>query len=217
MRNIKEEYSALKKEFLQNFLQLLSSPNTFHEANKINQEIAERTSINIGQKSNFYLILFPGDIPEIIEELSHYLDHKMIEECGTKFVSIKSVREKISTAIQCRMTGIATPDAIRKIAEYNSHLTNMPLNLKICAKTCDVIWRLAGDQSTDFNYYTKRALLLPVYMRAISIYCQDPVNDYTKTAVFVKNALDKVVNIASLKHKIKLPKKEDIPILRLFL
>lgn len=213
MRNIEEEYSFLKKEFLQNFLQLLSSP----DSSKINGEMAESACINIGQKSNFYLILFPGDMPEIIEELSGYLDQKMIENCQAKFVDIKSVRAKISAAIQFRLTEVISSYAIRKIAEYNSHLTNIPLNLRICGKTCDAIWRLAGDQSTDFNYYTKRALLLPVYMRAISLYCQDSQGNYSQTEIFVKNALDKVVNIASLKHKIKLPKKEDIPILRLFL
>lgn len=217
MHHIKEEYSLLKKQFLQNFLQLISSACKSHEANKIGHEIAENASITIGQKSNFYLILFPGGIPEIIEELSDYLDQEMLDKCQAKFSNIKSVRGKISSAIQCRLTEVALPEVIQKIAQYNSNLANITLNLKICTKTCDVIWKLAGDQSTDFNYYTKRALLLPVYIRAISIYCQDPANDYIKTDIFVKNALDKVVNIASLKHKIKLPKKEDIPILRLFL
>lgn len=214
MHDIKEKYTVLKKEFLQNFLQVISSSD---KGDTINSQIAESACLAIGQKSNFYLILFPGDMPEIIEELSEYLDQKMIEKCQVKFVEIKSVRAKISAAIQSRLTDIASFAAINKIAEYNSNLTNIPLNLKICAKTCDVIWRLAGDQSTDFNYYTKRALLLPVYMRAISLYGQDPQGNYNQTAIFVKNALDKVVNIASLKHKIKLPKKEDIPILRLFL
>lgn len=117
MRNIEEEYSFLKQNFLQEFLQLLSSP----EANKIGHEIAERASITIGQKPNFYLILFPGDMPEIIKELSGYLDQKMIKQCQAKFSNIKSVREKISTAIQCRLTEVTSSCAIRKIAEYNSH------------------------------------------------------------------------------------------------
>ena len=32
-------------------------------------------------------------------------------------------------------------------------------------KTADTIWRLAGDESTDFNYYSKRLLLSWVYLR----------------------------------------------------
>ncbi|MCP5369960.1 MAG: COQ9 family protein [Rickettsiaceae bacterium] len=213
MRDIKEEYDCLKKTFLQDFLQLLTDP----KITEINEEIAQKTSITIGKEQNFYLILFPGNIPEIIEELSDYFDQKMFEECQVKFTNIKSIREKISIAIKYRLAYVVPIQVQKKIAAYHSSIVNIASNLKIYAKTCDIIWRLAGDQSTDFNYYTKRALLLPIYMRAISIYCQDSFKNYDKTEIFVKNALDKVVNIASLKQKIKLPKKENIPILRLFL
>ncbi len=37
------------------------------------------------------------------------------------------------------------------------------LGLKLLYRTVDAIWYAAGDTSTDFNFYTKRATLAGVY------------------------------------------------------
>ena len=38
-----------------------------------------------------------------------------------------------------------------------------PLGMKLLYSTVDAMWRAAGDTSTDFNFYTKRAILSAVY------------------------------------------------------
>ena len=95
--------------------------------------------------------------------------------------------------------------------------TNLLSGNKSYTQTCDLIWNYAGDKSTDFNYYTKRGLLLPVYLSAKAFYISDNSKGHEKTKKFIKNALDNIINIASFKNRINLPNIEDIPILRLFL
>jgi ubiquinone biosynthesis protein COQ9 len=41
----------------------------------------------------------------------------------------------------------------------------LPRTLKIGWHSADLMWRLAGDTATDYNHYTKRALLMGIYTR----------------------------------------------------
>ena len=49
----------------------------------------------------------------------------------------------------------------------------LPQNLKIMKrslyKSVDIMWYLAGDNSTDFNYYTKRLTLAGIYSNALYV------------------------------------------------
>tara|TARA_Y100001960_G_C14508617_1_gene745297 strand:- start:54 stop:671 length:618 start_codon:yes stop_codon:yes gene_type:complete len=44
---------------------------------------------------------------------------------------------------------------------------NSKLAIKSLYKTIDLIWFLAGDKSTDFNFYTKRSILAGVYISTV--------------------------------------------------
>jgi len=58
--------------------------------------------------------------------------------------------------------------------------------------------------------------LLGVYGAVRAFYFGDNSADHKDTKDFIKNALDNIINIASFKNKIKMPKMEDIPIVRPF-
>ena len=94
--------------------------------------------------------------------------------------------------------------------------TNIISGTEVACRSCDIIWKYAGDKSSDFNYYTKRGLLLSVYAAAQVFYFGDNSENHKDTKDFIKNALDNIINIASFKNNIKMPKIEDIPIARLF-
>ena len=42
---------------------------------------------------------------------------------------------------------------------------------KILFKIADEIWFLSGDKSTDYNYYTKRIILMKIYAFDIFLFC----------------------------------------------
>ena len=47
-------------------------------------------------------------------------------------------------------------------------------------------------------------------------YIADNSKNHEKTKEFIKNALDNIINIASFKNRVNMPKVEDLPIIRLF-
>lgn len=213
MHEIGEKYNYLKKQTILHFLDLLENDDS---VDRISPRMLEAVGAKMQIDPNYYSILFPTGISEIMTNLSDYLDQKVLLTDNQEKANQKSIRGKIKSALELRIIDSTSLKAQRKIVSYFSEIKNLDLNLKASLKTCNIIWQYAGDESTDFNYYTKRGLLLTVYKRAINFYLKDNSKDYTQTRQFIQNALDNIVNIASLKGKIKSLKKEDIPIIRLF-
>ena len=97
---------------------------------------------------------------------------------------------------------------------YNKTFNHLllPQNTKILKKnlykSVDTMWYLAGDNSTDFNFYTKRLILSGIYVSTLLIF-------FNKNIEEAENNIDK-----SLKRIAKLPKlkerlsfiKENLPI-----
>lgn len=163
---------------------------------------------------NYHYILFPGGGSQIIEEFESWQDQKMLELLLTEDQNLK-IREKIAKALEIRIMGIVPKAAILQQNALFLIPGNILLGVKCYSRTCDLIWRYAGDKSEDFNYYTKRGLLLGVYTPSRLFYLSDNSKDFTKTKEFIATSLERIINIAQTKSKIKLPSIEDIPILRL--
>jgi len=199
------------KEARNNFFNQLSFLISTAQWNKnLYKEIEKKCNF----PQNYHYILFPGGGSQIIEEFESWQDQKMLELLLTEDQNLK-IREKIAKALEIRIMGIVPKAAI---LEQNA-LFLIPGNIlsgaKCYSKTCDLIWRYAGDKSEDFNYYSKRGLLLCVYTSSRLFYLSDNSKDFIKTKKFIATSIEKIINIAKIKDKIKLPSVEDVPILRL--
>ncbi len=155
-----------------------------------------------------YRLLF-NDISEIVKYFENQEDIKMLQKIGKKKEG-ESVRGHIGLMLKCRIKEISGGRKMHQhLKEFYlslKHISDVP---KAVWNTSDVIWKAAGDKSLDMNYYSKRFLLSSVYTMAIKHY----LDDKPDVDGYIDDALNKVVKIA---QKLKLPKLEDIPILRLF-
>ena len=68
-------------------------------------------------------------------------------------------------------------------------------------KTVNEIWFLAGDKSTDFNFYSKRAILSTIYSSVIFHWINN--DDINLTKLFLDKQLLRVSKIPIVKGKIK--------------
>ena len=70
------------------------------------------------------------------------------------------IREKIRAIVWKRLEIMADArEAIRRGLSILAMPPNLPTALKTGWRTADVMWRIAGDSSTDYNHYTKRMML----------------------------------------------------------
>ena len=100
---------------------------------------------------------------------------------------------KIRTAVLKRFElASSQKEAVRKGLTLLSIPTNAPLGLKLLHETCDGLWQLAGDEATDFNWYTKRITLAGVYSATLFYWLNDDSGELTTTAAFLDRRLQGV-------------------------
>ena len=66
----------------------------------------------------------------------------------------------------------------------------------------DEIWYLSGDKSTDFNYYTKRIILMNVYSSSFFYFLRDNSVEYVKTKDFIDKQISYVLKFGKLKSNL---------------
>ena len=67
----------------------------------------------------------------------------------------------------------------------------------------DVIWKFAGDKSTDFNHYTKRFLLAEILVETLLYNIQDSSADRQETQDFITRRLKGTVSLSKKIGKVK--------------
>ncbi|AFB20898.1 COQ9 family protein [Rickettsia canadensis] len=201
--SIQEEYYIKKLSFVQSSLELLPF-------NEWNNKLLKEAEEKCGFATGYSLILFPEGLSEIVEFCESYLDKILLESLSIIEEPAK-IREKISLAIKIRIKS-TLPIIHSKNAAYFA--LNPIQGAKVAFRSCDAIWRYAGDKSLDFNYYTKRSVLLSVYVSSILVYIQDESEHYIDTDKFIENSVENIVKTFSQMRKLLDP--SNIPIVRMF-
>jgi ubiquinone biosynthesis protein COQ9 len=131
-------------------------------------------------------------IQEVDRALEAYFTPKRL--AGTK------IREKIRSLIWRRLEIMGPArEAVRRALAILAMPQNLPLGLKAGWRTADVMWRMAGDTSTDFNHYTKRMTLGAVYASTLLVWLDDESEGWSETAGFLDRRIDDVMRIEKLK------------------
>jgi ubiquinone biosynthesis protein COQ9 len=110
------------------------------------------------------------------------------------------IREKIRSLIWRRLETMGPArEAVRRALAILAMPQNVPLALRISWRSADLMWRLAGDTSTDFNHYTKRISLGAVYGSTLLAWLDDQSEGWTDTAAFLDRRIDDVMRFEKLK------------------
>jgi ubiquinone biosynthesis protein COQ9 len=72
---------------------------------------------------------------------------------------------------------------------------NIALGLRLLYDTVGAIWYAAGDTATDFNFYTKRALLAGVYAATTLYWLEDRSPGIEDTLAFLDRRISDVMTI----------------------
>jgi len=114
------------------------------------------------------------------------------------------IRDRIKSAVRIRLERHAGErEAARRALALLSLPFNTPLALRLLYKTVDAMWYAAGDTSTDFNFYTKRATLAGVYSSTLLYWLADRSPGSEATWGFLDRRIDDVMKIEKLKSQVK--------------
>ncbi len=200
--------SETKEKILTEFLKIC----TFDGWNKTTLENAVT---NYGIQKNFTDIIFEKGCLEVAE---FYIDsgNKKAAEIIAAIADFHSqkIRHKIRLMLYARFevekgNQIAVQRLINFYLDPKNFITTelgiRPAlqSLRNCYKISDFIWKEINDQSTDFNFYTKRLTLSKIVLRSLKVFTQDDSENLAKTKNFIDSEIEKVMKFEQRKVQIK--------------
>lgn len=125
---------------------------------------------------------------------------RALEAWATEHVAGLKIREKIRGLVWRRLEIMAPArEAVRTALAFLAMPHNLPLGARIGWRSADLMWRLAGDASTDFNHYTKRLTLGAVYGSTLLAWLDDQSEGWSDTRAFLDRRIDNVMRFETMK------------------
>ena len=110
------------------------------------------------------------------------------------------IREKIRALVWRRLEIMGPArEAVRRALAILAMPPNVPLALRTGWRTADLMWRIAGDTSTDFNHYTKRMTLGAIYGSTLMVWLDDQSEGWIDTGAFLDRRIDDVMRFEKFK------------------
>ncbi len=152
--------------------------------------------------------LFKNGSIDFINIFSEIIDLEVIENYNLIEPKPERVPEKIKKIIMIRLNLCQKyKEAVRSSISVTAIPVNSKISLNILYKTCNSIWRMAGDKSTDFSFYTRRISLAAVYTSTLLFWLNDNSNNNIETEFFLDRRLKDISKISSLKKPLSDLKK----------
>tara|TARA_Y100000590_G_scaffold64915_1_gene70067 strand:- start:2252 stop:2881 length:630 start_codon:yes stop_codon:yes gene_type:complete len=146
--------------------------------------------------------IFPSGYISLLELYLNELNKKMILESKKINLSKLRISERIKKIILLKFKIYQKEKKIMRRAFFTLMLPqNYQTSLSSLFSTVDQIWFLAGDNSTDFNYYTKRVILAKIYSSTLLYWIKK--GDLNDIPVFLEKELKKVSFFPKVKNQLK--------------
>jgi ubiquinone biosynthesis protein COQ9 len=110
--------------------------------------------------------------------------------------AVMRVRDKITFAVRVRLEAIETHrDAMRRLMVWSLRPRHMREAARFVWQAADKIWMAAGDTATDYNFYTKRVLLIAVMKSTLAFWLNDNSLNHKDTWDFLDRRIDDVMKL----------------------
>jgi ubiquinone biosynthesis protein COQ9 len=144
-------------------------------------------------------MLFPGGAAAMVEAYIDLADRRM--EAAGRSMEETRLSRRVRGLLAARFEqALPHRDAVRRAAFVLAQPGHAALAARCTARTVDAIWHAAGDTSSDFSWYTKRALLAGVYSSTL-LYWLRPGATQDGTMAFLDRRLADVARIGKLRAR----------------
>ncbi len=144
---------------------------------------------------------FSQQRPDLADIFKQANDHVTEVFKNTPLDSLK-IREKIALGVRAHIQFCAPyKDALQD--QRQQHPLSSKLNFAPFFKAADHIWWSIGDKSTDFNYYSKRTLLMHVHHSTFHFWLSDNSEGNEATWEHLDQAINRILKIPVIKSKLK--------------
>lgn len=147
------------------------------------------------------LALFPRGAPDLVAAFSRWADRQTLDRLEASPLEPLRTAEKVALAIATRLEILAPwREAVRRGLGVLALPQHALLGLRLVYETVDGIWYAAGDGSTDFSFYTKRATLAAIWTASVLYWLEDRSEAFAATRAFVERRLDDAERIGRMRR-----------------
>jgi ubiquinone biosynthesis protein COQ9 len=136
------------------------------------------------------------------------VDNAMLNAVPSETLAAMKIRARITALVEARLAHVApNREALRRALAILAMPQNLRLAGRLGWRAADVMWRAAGDTATDYNHYSKRAILGSVYAATLSVFIDDESEAYADTRAFLARRIEGIMRFEKAKAQlIKGPK-----------
>jgi ubiquinone biosynthesis protein COQ9 len=163
----------------------------------------EMAAAELGVPAERARIAFPGGAMAMIDAWFDWVDRDMAAAFPLERIAAMKVRDRIGALVLHRLRTLRPQkEALRRAMATMAMPQNAPAATRLAWRSADRIWRLAGDTATDYNHYSKRAILIGVYGSTTLVFLDDDSDDLAATRAFLDRRIANVMQFEKAKARL---------------
>jgi ubiquinone biosynthesis protein COQ9 len=154
----------------------------------------------IGMADSELDALFPSGPRGLVAWFSHWADRLTLETMAAQPLDGSAGSARVARAVKTRLALLAPHrEAVRRSLALLALPQNAALAVRLLYDTVDAIWYAAGDQATDFSFYTKRGTLAAIYAATTLYWLDDRSPHFAATDAFLDRRLGDIKRLPRLR------------------
>jgi ubiquinone biosynthesis protein COQ9 len=147
-------------------------------------------------------LAFPGGAMDMIDAWFAHVDRAMLANLSPETLKAMKIRARITALVEARLDLLSEDiEALRRALAVLALPHNLPRATKLGWRAADAMWHAAGDTATDFNHYSKRAILGTVYMATIMAMMDDDSEGHADTRAFLGRRIEGIMRFEKFKGR----------------
>ena len=167
------------------------------------ENTVKKLKINSKEKERLLNNNFPKGYESLNKELNFLINSMMDKSKKPNNFKKLRLNEKIKYFVIKRLQLTDEIFDLKKLAKINLKSKSPNNALKILFNISDEIWFQAGDKSLDFNFYSKRFILMNIYLNSFLYLISQKNIDLNSLENFVEKQIKAVLTFGKLKSKFK--------------
>ncbi len=164
------------------------------------EKAIESSAAQLGIDPAVARLAFPKDQAGMIDAYIAGIDSAMTVHFTAERIASLKIRDRIRELVWFRLQAMGPArEAVRSALAILAMPHNAVRGLSIGWRSADLMWRLAGDSSTDFNHYTKRLTLSALYAATLLAWLDDETEGWVETSAFLDRRIADVMRFEKWK------------------
>lgn len=149
-------------------------------------------------------LAFQGGLAELAEYYGHFADERMLAAPDAGELAAMKIRQRITHMVRLRLSQAeGEREAVRALMAWLALPGHQAEGAWLLYRAVDAIWHGVGDASTDFNFYSKRAMLAAVLAATVLYWLADDSAGREATWAFLDRRIDDVMGVEKAKARLR--------------